>query len=109
MEIYSFVSTPTRLKQPYISMPSILDLLHKSKNKSSDFVFAHYERVPVYYGQHFCNISGEGYFHSVTLRGAGHTPTTTHANQPKYQHFLYFIYYLFIWVDTSLMLEEELL
>ena len=82
MEIYSFVSTPTRLKQPYISMPSILDLLYKSKNKSSDFVFAHYERVPVYYGQHFCNISGEGYFHSVTLRGAGHTPTIPYLRPP---------------------------
>ena len=67
MDIYSFVSTPTRLEQPCISMPSFLDLLYKVKNKSNDFVFAYYERVPVYYDQHFCNISGEGYFRSVTL------------------------------------------
>ena len=78
MEIYS----PTRLEQPCISMPSILDLLYKSKNKSSELVFTYYERVPVYYGQHFCNISGEGYFHSVTLRGAVHTSTIPYLRPP---------------------------
>ena len=84
MEIYSLVSTPTRLEQPCISTPSILDLLYESKNKSSDLVFAYYERVPVYYGQHFCNISAEDYFHSVTLRGVIHTPTIPYHRPPTH-------------------------
>ena len=65
-------------------MPSILDLLYESKNKSSDLVFTYYERVPVYYGQHFYNISGEGCFHSITLRGAVHTPTIPYVHPPTH-------------------------